>query len=139
MSNITANIYEKLIVTGNITQPTPIVGEVIATGAKGEKGDPGETYIHPDTHPAEIIVESSDRKFVTSSEKTILENFSYNYIHDQMVANDTWVINHNMSKYPSVTVVDSSNSVCIGDVEYTTSNSLVVRFIGGFAGKAYLN
>ncbi len=136
MNNISTSITAKTILTGKIVQATPIIGSVVVSG---KKGDPGESYEHPETHSANMIVENSERKFITSNEKAILENIQYNFIHEQMVARDTWNINHNMSKYPSVTVVDSANSVCVGDIEYLTSNSLVIRFVGGFAGKAYLN
>lgn len=52
---------------------------------------------------------------------------------------DTWYITHNLGKYPSVTVVDSANTVVIGDVVYLTKNALVITFIGTFSGTAYLN
>lgn len=61
------------------------------------------------------------------------------YIFDQQTASDRWSIEHNLSKYPSVTVVDSANSVVVGDIEYTSMNSLVITFNGAFSGKAYLN
>ena len=60
-------------------------------------------------------------------------------IYVQAVASDTWSITHNMDKYPSVTVVDSGNTVVIGDIHYIDRNSLVLTFVGAFVGKAYLN
>lgn len=71
----------------------------------------------------------------TEKEKAII----YTYIHDQMSSADTWTINHNLDKYPSVSVVDSAGSLVIGDVQYISRNALVVTFIGEFSGKAYLN
>lgn len=52
---------------------------------------------------------------------------------------DTWYITHNLGKYPSVTVVDSANTVVMGDVVYLTKNALVISFNGAFSGTAYLN
>lgn len=60
-------------------------------------------------------------------------------IHDQSTASDTWTINHNMGKYPSVSVVDSAGTVCEGTVTYIDSNTVVCHFNGAFSGTAYLN
>jgi hypothetical protein len=51
----------------------------------------------------------------------------------------SWVIVHNLNKYPSVTVVDTANTVGLGAVVYDSANQLTVTFSGAFAGKAYLN
>lgn len=61
------------------------------------------------------------------------------YMHTQGTPSDTWVIQHDLNKYPSVDVVDSAGSHVVGDVSYTDANELIVTFSAGFAGKAYLN
>ena len=67
------------------------------------------------------------------------------WIHDQGAAADTWTINHNLNKYPSVTVVDSGGNVVIGTIVYNTTNQLTLTFFSedddglSFDGKAYLN
>lgn len=61
------------------------------------------------------------------------------YVHDQAIPSATWNITHSLGKYPSVTVVDSAGSVVEGEISYTDANSLVLTFVGGFAGKAYMN
>lgn len=62
-----------------------------------------------------------------------------NYVHDQQVASTTWVVNHNMNKYPSVNVVDTANDEVTGDVRYNTLNQITITFTAAFSGKAYLN
>lgn len=62
-----------------------------------------------------------------------------NYVHDQGVAAATWSIAHGLGKYPSVMVVDSANSVVVGEIEYTDTNNIVITFNAGFSGHAYLN
>lgn len=62
-----------------------------------------------------------------------------NYIHVQDVPDEEWVIVHNLNKKASVTVVDSGENVCFGDVQYENDNRIIVTFIGAFSGKAYLN
>lgn len=62
-----------------------------------------------------------------------------NYTHYQVVASDTWVINHNMGKYPSVTIVAENGDLVQADVNYKDDNNLSIYFIGSFKGIAYLN
>lgn len=61
------------------------------------------------------------------------------YTHIQGEASDVWMIEHNMGRYPSVTVVDSAGSAVFGDVTYANENQLTVTFSVAFSGKAYLN
>lgn len=61
------------------------------------------------------------------------------YVSCQDAPLSVWTITHNLGKFPSVTVVDSGNSVVIGDVDYTNSNVLRITFAAAFSGCAYLN
>lgn len=61
------------------------------------------------------------------------------FLFVQSIASDIWEIKHDLNKYPSVTVVDSANSVVIGDVAYIDENNVRLTFSGAFSGKAYLN
>lgn len=62
-----------------------------------------------------------------------------NYFYTQNIASDTWVIRHNLNKYPSVTVVSSSGDEVLGDVHYDDVNQVTLTFKGAFKGKATLN
>lgn len=62
-----------------------------------------------------------------------------NYVHDQQVASLTWVITHNMNKYPAVNIVDTANDEVVGDVKYNSLNQITISFTAAFSGKAYLN
>lgn len=61
------------------------------------------------------------------------------YTHIQPASSDVWIIEHNLSRHPSVTVVDSAGTVIIGSVRYVDLNTVEVRFSVAFQGKAYLN
>ena len=62
------------------------------------------------------------------------------YIYEQAIANDIWVIEHNLNKNPTIDVVDSSGHVQIPDeIIYNNKNQITVYFISPFAGYAYLN
>ena len=61
------------------------------------------------------------------------------YVHTQGTAASSWSITHNLGYYPNVTVVDSTETLVVGDVTYTSANALTVNFNGAFKGKAYLS
>jgi len=61
------------------------------------------------------------------------------YRHQQMLPAAVWTVTHNLNKYPSVSVVDSAETVVIGDVEYTSLNTCVLTFFAPFSGEAYFN
>lgn len=61
------------------------------------------------------------------------------YVHVQRSSSEIWHIVHDLKKYPSVSIVDSANSLVVGNVDYLNENELVISFTGAFSGKAYLN
>ena len=62
-----------------------------------------------------------------------------NYVHTQNTASDTWVIVHNLNKYPSATIINSAGDEVIGDIFYDNLNQITITFKGAFKGKATLN
>ena len=61
------------------------------------------------------------------------------YVHTQTSASTSWVITHNLKFFPNVSIVDSADTHVIGEVVYSTENSLTVGFSSAFSGKAYLS
>jgi hypothetical protein len=61
------------------------------------------------------------------------------YVFNQNTASATWTITHNLSAYPSVTVIDSAGTYVIGNIEYISNNVLRLTFSAAFAGQALLN
>lgn len=61
------------------------------------------------------------------------------FLYTQSSPSNNWVINHNMNKNPSVTIIDSSGSQVIGDVYYTSINIVTITFSAAFSGYATLN
>ena len=81
---------------------------------------------YPNQHPISAI--------------TGLEQALDTYIFEQEIASDTWVIEHNLGKFPSCTVVDSAGVAQMpDDIKYNSENKMTVYFISAFAGKALLN
>ena len=62
-----------------------------------------------------------------------------NYVHVQNTPSTSWVINHNLAKYPSVTVLDSAGTEVVGAIVHNSINQCVVTFSAGFSGKATCN
>lgn len=61
------------------------------------------------------------------------------FVYNQVTPSSQWDVTHNLNKKPSVTVVDSADSVVIGDVQYINNNQVRLTFVGAFSGKAYFN
>ena len=66
--------------------------------------------------------------------------FDKHYVHSQDMPASVWYINsHGLDKFPSVTVVDTAESVVVGEVEYIDLDSIIITFNAAFSGSAYLN
>lgn len=61
------------------------------------------------------------------------------YPHIQTLPDTTWVIDHNLGKYPSVICFDSANDEIEGVINYPTLNRVTVTFSAATGGYAYLN
>ena len=61
------------------------------------------------------------------------------FVYNQATSSDVWEIEHNLDKYPSVTVVDSGGSVVVGEIVYIDKNNIRITFASAFSGKAYFN
>ena len=53
---------------------------------------------------------------------------SQSYIYTQDVAALVWTINHNLMRYPSVTVSDLANNIVIADAKYLSLNVVQITF-----------
>ena len=61
------------------------------------------------------------------------------FIYEQITPATTWVIEHNLGKFPSISVIDTANTVVTGEYTYNNINKVTLTFSAGFAGTAYLN
>jgi len=73
------------------------------------------------------------------------ESGDVSYAHHQNNASDTWTINHNLAKFPSVSIKFSSsdnvytNVGAFAGVVYTDENNLTINLAAAESGYAYLN
>jgi hypothetical protein len=128
---------------------TGVAGPTGATGATGQKGDTGNTGAtgakgdtgatgSQGTQGIQGIQGIQGVQGVKGDTGETGASHS-TYVHTQSAASSTWTITHNLSCFPSVSIVDSAGSVVFGEVEYISNNSLRVSFVASFGGKAYLN
>ena len=77
---------------------------------------------------------------------SVLSAGDKNILHTQSSSSNTWTVNHNMGKYPSVSIVEcdpTANEVdgdlVIGEVTYNSINQLTIKFASDIRGVAYIN
>jgi hypothetical protein len=76
---------------------------------------------------------------IVASDNKLTFTAKLGYVFTQSTPATTWTINHDLGKYPSVNIVDSANDEVIGEVNYTSTSQIVIRFSAAFSGKAFLN
>lgn len=104
----------------------------------GLEGDLSHLQDQIDEINAKELVGGSNISIVTEGNQTIINTATY--IYEQAVASETWTINHNLNKFPSVVIVDSTGNVFYPAVEYNNNpNQCIVTMNGATTGKAYLN
>lgn len=90
----------------------------------------------------------TDKYYVDNADTTLrteitdlreILNKLWTFTFEQGVASDTWVIEHNLGRNPSVTIVDSSGRIFTPAVQYDNENQVTVTMNGATTGKAYLN
>ena len=101
---------------------------------------PASKEVHINTSTNNKVVTSQNQVVVTSvGLQGPAGSSSTNEVFTQANASNQWVINHSLEKKPSVTVVDSADTVVVVEVSYQSDSQLTVKFEATFSGKAYLN
>lgn len=70
---------------------------------------------------------------------SVIANDDKHYVHDQGLPALVWTIQHGLDKHPTVAVIDTSDTVVVGEITYIDLNNLTITFNASFAGKAYAN
>lgn len=107
-------------------------------------------YSNPSTYNAATTTKKGIIRIATDEEAIagILDNIAItprtlklatNYVHEQAIASDTWVINHNLNKYPSITLTYTSGEMFMANTEYVSLNQVIINLDSATTGYAYLN
>ena len=100
----------------------------------------GKIRIATDAEALEGVVDNAAITPYTLDLKTqSIEEKTQTFIFEQGVASDTWEIQHNLNKFPSINVVDSAGNSFIPAYKYIDENNIILYMNGSFKGKAYLN
>lgn len=111
------------------------VVQVVSRGKRGLRGEPG-LGLPPGGAPGQTLIKQSTSDYdtiwssISGSDKNYFQNFT---------STDDVLVNHNLAKYPAVSVLDSAGSEVIGEVEYISINSLRVLFSAPFSGSITVN
>ena len=136
--------------------------EIIRTGAPGPKGDPGEPGpqgpigLTGATGPAgsngiSAYEEAVAQGFIGTEEDWILSlkgdkgekgdkgdaGVPQWYTHSQIAPSDSWTVVHNLGKMPSVTIVDTAETVIYGDILFIDLNTIRIDLNYSISGKVY--
>lgn len=130
----------EIVMVASIDPPTPRTDETL-----WYRTDTGTLYIWSETTPGnwewvsatDVVI--NDEQTVELITEIASEAGDKNYIYEQNVPAAVWTINHGLNKKPSIRVEDSVGSDVVGDYDYVDMNTVVLNFVGEFAGKAYLN
>lgn len=86
-----------------------------------------------------MIYNPQTKKYEKSTIPITVGGGDKTFVYTQAAASNKWYIQHDLNKYPSVTVVDTGDNVIVGQVEYTDLDNCICTFTSAFSGKAYLN
>ena len=135
-------IGENIIKANIVGGGTPISANIV----KSDKTIKGSISVIPSatTERKGIIRIATLEEAIQGTDNSIaITQYTLNkvttYVHEQGIASDTWIINHNLNKKPSITIVDSADNVVEGAEKYIDNNTIEIYFNGAFKGKAYLN
>lgn len=122
-------IYRVFVPNGNMSMAFIIAND------DGSSSSSTTSYTELTNKPSinNVILEGNK----TSAQLGIVDDKTY--VHVQTTSTAVWSIQHNLNKFPSVTVVDSGGSVVVGETVYIDNNNIQITFTSAFSGKAYLN
>lgn len=134
---LTVEKSTRVIEISPTVKPGPAGSQIIkGTGAPtSDIGSNGDYYIQEDGEGLPLFGPKANGVWPTIATYT---NVNQRYTYTQGSPSDTWVITHNLGGYPTVTIVDSANTVVIGTVEYNSTSQVTVSFSAPFSGTAYL-
>lgn len=98
--------------------------------------------IHFETSAQQVLTDDS-HLFVTREEKEAINSFmsggsnsSFEFTQGNPMT--SWVVKHDLNKFPNVIILDDLGTVIMGDISYTDTNVLTINFNQPVSGTAYL-
>ena len=98
---------------------------------------PNNVIVSEDTANRVIVNQDAPNQVIVQFGSQISAN-TRRFIYTQASPATVWVINHTLGGRPSITVVDSADTMVIGEVTYNSNTRVTVEFTSAFSGYAYL-
>lgn len=98
---------------------------------------PNNVHIHEDT-PNRVLVDEQLPNHVLVRTTDPISGFARRHVHTQTTPSTEWIITHELTGRPSITIVDSAGTVVIGEIQYDSDVQITVSFTAAFSGYAYL-
>ena len=137
------NVRSKKVIKANISSNDTIINASLVKNDKKINSNLSKIPSATTEHKGIIRIATEEEAIEGVDNTTAITPYTLNkvttYTHEQAIASDVWVINHNLNKKPSITIVDSADNVVEGAEKYIDENTVEIRFNGAFKGKAYLN
>ena len=159
MANINITVDTRRNTVMNIISSNTLFNATIASGSRGKSAYEiwiGEGYVGSEedflqwlriqTAAETTLVDIGDHYNSTNLEDVLQEvaemiaaTIDKHYVHRQETSSSTWVIYHNLNKYPSVRTYDRYSKELIGEIVFNDLNRVTINFSGATSGVAYLN
>jgi len=97
---------------------------------------PNQVYVYQDS-PNSVTVEE-DAPTIIEVRTGVTSGNTRRHVHVQSSPENTWVVNHTLGGKPSVMVVDSADTIIVGDVTYISNTEIRIDFTSAFSGSVYL-
>jgi RNA:NAD 2'-phosphotransferase (TPT1/KptA family) len=97
---------------------------------------PNNVNVYQDTPNQVIVNQDSPNQIIVRSSGAA--GNTRRHVHTQASPSTDWVVIHTLGGKPSVTVVDSADTLVIGEVKYDSNTQVTVSFTSAFSGFAYL-
>lgn len=85
------------------------------------------------------LVQVNGRIRELSSQDKFLNKVIDSFVFEQLVPSAIWEIEHNMNKFPSISIVQDDGTEVYGLKIYNSSNKITLSFSKPITGKAFLN
>jgi len=94
-------------------------------------------YVYQDS-PNQVVVDESAPTVINVMLTGSAGVNTRRTVHSQASPSITWTATHALGGKPSVMVVDTADTVVVGDVTYISSTEIRIQFTAPFSGYAYL-
>lgn len=137
---MTQPFLDSIIIEGTVEASEGFIGSgAKLTGIPENAKLPGLNTSLTGTLSEQDTIREAIGKLAHQVNNIVVTSNDANYVHNQIIATNTWIVSHPLNKYASITVVDSNGNIIFGDVHYDSLSQITVSFTSIFSGKAFLN